>query len=1114
MPVRGGGLVSNTYILHEPIGEGGAGLVYRATNRLTRDAVALKLLRTSRDGEADSGQGSSALERRVMLAREFQTLSSLHHPNVIRVYDYGFDETAGPYFTMELLSSPRDIVAAYGDRPAREKIPPLVDLLRALVYVHRRQVIHRDLKPSNVLVVDGRVRVVDFGIALARSAQGLAAGTIGYIAPEVLLGDAPSVASDLFAVGVIAYQLFAGRFPYDMSSASAFLHGLLQRTVSEPEAERTMIALAYMALGERHQDTKRDLDAPPSLLGLDDDLAAPLNRVVMRLLSPRPEMRYPSADAVIDDLGASLGLRLEVDTADTRESFLKAADFVGRDVELTQLLDALRAACDGRGSAWLVGGESGVGKSRLLDELRTRALVRNAQALRARATAEQGRAYQIWSSVLRALAVYVRVSDEEAGVLEDIVPGITALLDRPVSTPPSLPPALARERLYDTVARVLQRHGKPLVLLLEDLHWADADSLALLDFVSKKARELPLLIVANYRNDERPELPEALPELSTIALKRLSHAVVQSLVISMLGPAGGSPELTEFLERQTEGNAFFLVEVVRALAEETTRLADVAKLELPERIVTGGMDEVLRHRLARVPEDRLPLLRLAAIHGRQLDVRVLELAGAEKTSIDEWLMMCANAAVLEAQEGHWLFSHDKLRERVLAELSPEETRRLHHAIALAMEEVHGNSTERHPALARHYKGAGVHDKAADFYVKAADDSARLFAVLDARAYYAEALELFAVLPDTPELRRRRVDVALKQLTVSWYAVPSATTLALVRDAEELLGSLGASDWSAADRGRAASLCLYRGRAIYTSGGTAAALDSYRKGLDHVAKSGNLPLELLLKSSVGQSLMVVGHFREGLPYLQEALDVLARSGHSADSDRVAGFVGLNLAGLGRMTEGLAVMRAAMERTEALKYTTYIALQHIYPSVTYLFAEDWPQMLREGREVVRVALQAKDLGVACIGLALTEWSAVRLGDREGADDARRQFTELHARLGGSTLDSWHAVTEIDRVLAFGAPADALVVAERVVSRSKERGSAIGQILANRSWARALTLLGRYGEAEERLVESLRISDLAGDLLLSARTHVAWVDLCRARGDVAGAEAHAALAAQLVC
>jgi hypothetical protein len=219
--------------------------------------------------------------------------------------------------------------------------------------------------------------------------------------------------------------------------------------------------------------------------------------------------------------------------------------------------------------------------------------------------------------------------------------------------------------------------------------------------------------------------------------------------------------------------------------------------------------------------------------------------------------------------------------------------------------------------------------------------------------------------------------------------------------------------------------------------------------------------------------------------------------------------MTLAGMGDLAGALSILESSAERTRELKSSTYLALLHIYPTVVNLWIENWETMLEEGRECARIAIEGKDLGVACLGLSMWEWAAIRIGDRPSADEARQQFAAIHERVGGSTLDDWHAVANIDRALAFSTPEEAAALAACIVARSKERGSVVGEALANRSWGRALCLLERYDEAEMRLSDSLRASDEAGDLMLSARTHMAWADLCRVRGDARGAELHTDLA-----
>ena len=160
-------VVDRSYLLGAALGEGGMGAVYRATHLLNHQVVALKLVTQTQAQQAHGGgnghgadQPSAEVELRMALAREFQTLASLHHPNVIRVQSYGFDEDLGSYFTMEILNNCRTIVDAGGGRSLADNVSLLAQLLRALSYIHRRGVIHRDLKPSAVTPEGTRVGAV------------------------------------------------------------------------------------------------------------------------------------------------------------------------------------------------------------------------------------------------------------------------------------------------------------------------------------------------------------------------------------------------------------------------------------------------------------------------------------------------------------------------------------------------------------------------------------------------------------------------------------------------------------------------------------------------------------------------------------------------------------------------------------------------------------------------------------------------------------------------------------------------------------------------------------------------------------------------------------------
>jgi serine/threonine protein kinase/tetratricopeptide (TPR) repeat protein len=754
------------------------GAVYLATDRLTGDSVALKRVATQPDAP-----GSDAL--RLALTREFATLAALRHPNVIGVLDYGFDEQRQPYFTMTLVDDARTLREAGYNQPLPRKIELIIQLLQALVYLHRRGIIHRDLKPENVLVTaEGQVKVLDFGLAQAgrRHATDPYAGTLRYMAPEVLRGEVPDTSADLYSVGVMAFELLTGRNPFQGHTPQALLENIL---TSQPD----MTGIDILTGGELRQAARHNVspmppnetqvraditpdglantvlfdpllpedDIPTRLVnrpdGLDDATTTteislttdnPFVRIIQRLIAKSPRRRYSDASEVIDHLNAAMGSPRPSENSAIRESFLQTAPLVGRDSELMRLTAALRTTITGHGGLWLVSGESGVGKSRLLDEMRARAIVQGVVVLRGQAVSDGGLPYEMWREPLKRMVLGVDVSDADAAVLKQVVPDIEALLERPVANPPALDATDSQERLLATIGQLVARYSRAMpggvLLILEDLQW-EKESLTLLHSLQQRAPDLPLLIVGNYRNDEAPDLPHHFPGCMLLHLERLSAAQIACLSESMLGAAGSSPQVVSLLQRETEGNPLFVIEVARALAEEAGALDVIDARALPERVVSGGIHTLLQRRLDHVPPDYRRLLQLAAVHGRQIEQNVMEqLAGS--TSVEDWLTVCVNAAVIDRQDGRWRFAHDRLREQLLYSLPPAEREVLYRSVAEAVEAVYAGALNQQAAtLAYLWANAGNAEREYHYSQIAAQSAVATSAYVEAHRLVSRALTL-------------------------------------------------------------------------------------------------------------------------------------------------------------------------------------------------------------------------------------------------------------------------------------------------------------------------------------------------------------------------------------
>ena len=709
------GLKAARYQMHDEIGKGSMGTVYRAYDRMTGQFVALKEVTTERGtlrfdaSDTISDAGDSVSELRVALAREFRTLASLRHPNIINVLDYGFDE-GQPYFTMELLQGKENLLDAAKSCSVEQKIYLVAQMLHALVYMHRRGIIHRDLKPDNVMVVNGQVKILDFGLALQKTTgEEAAAGTIAYMAPEVLSGRAASFASDLYAVGMMTYEMLAGHHPFDTSDLST----LLRQTMSAvPDVDKLEVS------GE-------------------------LIEALEILLKKEPAERYQDAREVLRIFDEATELSLQSEDASILDSFLQAAEFVGREAETTTLTTTLMDALQYKGSSWLISGESGVGKSRLLDEIRTQALVQGMVVLRGQAVEEASAPYTVWRDPLRALALWTDVQYEEAKILQPLLPDIGKLLHIELGSHEA---TYSRDKLYEVVENLFRRQKQPTLLILEDLQWG-AESIQLLHHLIQVNHNLPLVIMGSYREEEALDLHITLSDMQHIKLERLTETQIADLSASMLGEEiGRNPDIVTLLQHETEGNILFIVEVVRTLAERAGSLDEIAYKTLPEEIFSGSIQTLVQRRIEHLPEKVLDLLQMAAIAGRQLNVELLDQLNPHDYSLNRWLVICSDAAIIEIQDDQWRFSHDKIRTALIAMLEEERKQVIHRKVATTLEAVTKDSGyQSHVLIAYHWENGNEYAMALPHLTKAAKEALRDYASAFVIDYLKQAVYLDAQL---------------------------------------------------------------------------------------------------------------------------------------------------------------------------------------------------------------------------------------------------------------------------------------------------------------------------------------------------------------------------------
>ncbi|MCO4746346.1 MAG: protein kinase [Proteobacteria bacterium] len=703
------------------LGRGGSGVVYRAFDHERQQTVALKVVR-ARPGAAHA------------LRREAEALGQLRHPQVVRVLEFG-SGPEGLWCAMQLVDGPsmrKSIAARFEHTGPQTTAMTLIDLVdaetqdlpgyheptpvlpaaggrltaaltlarglcRALAYLHGQGIVHRDLKPENVLITSDGPVLVDFGLTSRFAAGGREAldalehtsGTPPYVAPEQIRGELGDARIDIYALGCMLYELVTGRPPFVGKGRA-----VLRAHLSEPPL-------------------------PPS--ERVDGVPPALDALILRMLHKDAAHRVGAAldvDRALARLGAATPPPIE---AAAPRPYLYRPRMIGRSKELRQLNGLLSEASLGSSRLAVVRAPAGIGKTRLVLELTRAAKARSMRVCTGSTSGSRLTEPPLGAlrGLLEALADAAREAgpemaaewlEDRASVLAEFAPELANLPGVALTEVEPLEGRAAAMRVWVYLARTLERWvaRRPMLVMLDDLQWADELTLGFLLMWVRSRRSTPLAFVCTSRPDERADRLLGLTEVLRIDLEPLERDGVSALTCDALALSTPPEALVDALSERADGNAFLVTEFLRlAVAEEQLtrdgqgRWVLAADLDLPSSI-----HELVERRLRRLEPAEAELAQAAAVLGKAPShARLAAVTSLDDHSVSHRVEALVSDGLLEySPTGEPRFAHEQLRRATLASLPDQSRRSLYRRTAEVL--TAEDDPRLYAAVASHYAEAG------------------------------------------------------------------------------------------------------------------------------------------------------------------------------------------------------------------------------------------------------------------------------------------------------------------------------------------------------------------------------------------------------------------------
>jgi predicted ATPase/tRNA A-37 threonylcarbamoyl transferase component Bud32 len=1020
-------LQNGRYAVLEKLGEGGRGIVYKARDTVLNRVVAIKMLKSAVLSE----------EAYPRFIREAQVVAKLNHPNIVFIHDIG-KEDEKQFFVLEFVDgmSLRGLMGTYpeGRCDLHTVLRIGIDVCGALEYAHSQGVLHRDIKPENILITqEGTAKLMDFGLAKALGGtkitkRGMIVGTPAYLPPEQALGKDSDQRSDLYSVGATLYHMATGRPPF-------------------PGDDPVKVIFSHI----------NDVPMKPGRIVPDIDVE--LDRIILKLLRKDPDERYQSAKELkeaLQSIGAveerlvvaKPGVAVRPTVSLPSPEPIWARSLVDREDELATLKGCLDGVLRGEGSLVFVAGEAGIGKTRLVMELKGYAKLRGALFLVGNCYKEGAVPYKPWVQII---GEYFRRSRPEllhrvvgiySAEIVKLVPEAASKLGA-VPPLPSLTPEEERLRLFEAVTQFFINVSRetPLVLFLDNLQWTDPSTMQLLHYLGRSLRLERLTIVGAYRDlelEERETLSRCLLDMNrerlfhALPLRRLEASEVGVMVRQTFGDKVPS-KLAKLVYEKSGGNPFFVEEVLRSLAEERMvqpgergwMVPGVSRIRIPKTVKA-----VVTQRLQRLDEACRRSLSLAAVVGREFDFQVLrEITGLEEDQLVNHLDECLRNGLIQERRVPrreiYAFTDNQVRDVLYEGVSTVRRRRYHLQIGQVLEKLHvENLGEYADELAYHFREGGDDAKALEYFLKAGDRAMKVYANEEASSYFESALNL---------LDRTGGDVREKARVA------------------EILGHL--KNWNMEFE---------------------ASIEYYNEALRLLKETGDKRGLTRVYSKMADILVYqLGRYKDALTHFNEALKILENEPESPELAQVYfGMADIYIYVLGNLSKGVSLGRKALNLAEKLGALEVKA--GCYTDLVFTELIDLQKATEYIKEGIKTALENNYPLVAAEGYMFIPSFYFALGDFHRVMEYAEEGLEFARKVGCMT---WLGAMMCARAWACTLTGDlqkAIETAEEAIQTTKKTGDLSSHCFALATLGDTYRTMGEWDKAYEYYVQALEIAE----------------------------------------